>query len=87
MRAILMSFEGQKIESQAKEILAALRAIQKDYTKVEDNLNILQKHLTNAFNMIGNVFSSFSQLGQKITSTRSLEQGVKKEEKALDKGN
>src|SRR3989344_6070301 len=36
LKAILMSFEGQKIESQAKEILTALRAIQKDYEKVED---------------------------------------------------
>jgi DNA recombination protein RmuC len=78
-KAILMSFEGQKIEAKAKEILASLRAIQKDYSKVEDNLNILQKHLTNAYNMLGNVFNSFTQLGRKITSTRSLENGVKRE--------
>jgi DNA recombination protein RmuC len=72
LRAILMSFEGQKIEDQAKEILASLRAIQKDYHKVEDTLAVLQKHLTNAFNMMGNVFSAFSQLGQKITTTQRL---------------
>lgn len=72
LRAILMSFEGQKIEAQAKEILSNLRAIQKDYGRVEENLGILQKHLTNAFNMMGNVFSSFTQLGQKISSTQRL---------------
>lgn len=72
LRAILMSFEGQKIEAKAKEILSSLRAIQKDYTKVEDSLSVLQKHLTNAFNMMGNVFSSFTILGQKINSTRNL---------------
>jgi DNA recombination protein RmuC len=83
IRAILMSFEGQKIEAKAKEILSSLRAIQKDYTKVEDNLNVLQKHLTNAFNMMGNVFSSFTQLGQKITSTQNLGGGVEKETKKL----
>jgi len=77
LRAILMSFEGQKIESEAKEILASLRAIKKDYDQVEGNLNILQKHLTNAFNMMGNVFSSFAQLGQKISLTQNL--GSKKE--------
>ncbi|OGM57796.1 hypothetical protein A2955_04910, partial [Candidatus Woesebacteria bacterium RIFCSPLOWO2_01_FULL_37_19] len=60
MRAILMSFEGQKIEAQAREILSTLRAIQKDYTKVEDNLGILQKHLTNAYNMMSSVFTSFT---------------------------
>ena len=73
MRAILMSFEGQKIEEQARKILTTFRAIQKDYTKVEDNLGVLQKHLNNAYNMMSSVFTSFNQLGQKITSTQSLE--------------
>lgn len=77
MKAILMSFEGQKIESQAKEILFSLRAIQKDYLKVEDNLSVLQKHLTNAYNMMGNVFAAFGSLGQKISSTQRLGSGGK----------
>src|SRR3990167_10974686 len=72
LRAILMSFEGQKIEAKAREILASLRAIQKDYTKVEDNIGILQKHLNNAYNMMSSVITSFGQLGQKIVSTQSL---------------
>lgn len=75
LKAILMSFEGQKIEQQAKLILASLRAIKKDYEKAEESLNILQKHLTNAFNMMGNVFSSFATLGQKIDTTQRLESG------------
>lgn len=79
LKAILMSFEGQKIEAQAKEILASLRAIKSDYGKVEENLGILQKHLTNAYNMMGNVFSAFSNLGQKISSTQNLGSGIKKE--------
>jgi len=78
MKAILMSFEGQKIEAQAKEILSSLRAIQKDYEKAQDNLSILQKHLTNAYNMMGNVFSSFGSLGQKISSTQRLGDGEKR---------
>ena len=78
-----MSFEGQKIEAQAKQILISLRAIQKDYGKVEDNMNVLQKHLTNAYNMMSTVFNSFAQLGQKISSTQTLGDGVKKEVKEL----
>lgn len=66
MRAILMSFEGQKIEEKAREILGSIRAIQKDYSKVDDNLNVLQRHLNNANNMIGNVMGDFAKLGQKI---------------------
>ena len=77
LKAILMSFEGQKIEEEAKRILSSLRAIQKDYLKVQSNLDILQKHLTNAFNMMGNVFSSFTALGHQITNTHSLGDGKK----------
>lgn len=72
MKAILMSFEGQKIESQAKEILSAIRAIEKDYEKVGSSLSVLQRHVTNAHNMMAEVVSIFSQLGHKISSTRKL---------------
>lgn len=77
MKAILMSFEGQKIEAQAKQILSSLRSIRKDYEKVGDNLSTLQKHINNANNMMGNVFDVFGKLGQKISSTQNLESGVK----------
>ncbi len=75
LKAILMSFEGQKIEKQAKEILSSLRAIKKDYGKVEENLNVMQKHLVNATNMMSNVYASFNNLGQKIDGTQRLESG------------
>jgi DNA recombination protein RmuC len=83
MRAILMSFEGQKIEAQAREILSALRAIQKDYSKVDYTLSVLQKHLTNAYNTMSSVISGFTQLGQKITTTQNLGDGVKEKAKEL----
>lgn len=73
LKAILMSFEGQKVEAQAKEILASLRAIQKDYGKVEENLGTLQKHMVNANNMMTTVLTGFTSLGQKITQTKNLE--------------
>src|SRR3990172_6819864 len=84
LKAILMSFEGQKIESQAKEILSSLRAVQKDYEKVSSSLDVLQKHLTNAYNMMGNVVNVFSQLGQKISSARSLSPSKKDEIEVWD---
>jgi len=77
LRAILMSFEGQKIEERAQQILAAIKAIQKDYLKVEDNLLVLGKHVQNAYNQMNNVNTGFNQLGQKINSTQTLGQGVK----------
>ncbi len=72
MKAILMSFEGQRIQSQAKEILAILRSIKKDYEKSDEALSVLSRHITNAYNQMAQVSKNFLSLGQKITSTRLL---------------
>lgn len=79
MKAILMSFEGQKIEARAREILAAIRAIQKDYNKVDESLGVLGRHIQNAYNQMSNVLSGFTLLGQKLTSTQSLGESPKSE--------
>lgn len=75
LQTILLSFEGQKIEAKAKKVFVILRAIQKDYSKLEDNLNTLQSHVGRAYNKMSEVISSFTQLGQKISSTRELGEG------------
>lgn len=72
LRAILMSFEGQKIETRARQILAAIRSVQKDYSKVEEGLGILGRHIQNSYNQMNNVVSSFTLLGQRISSTQAL---------------
>ncbi len=82
LQVLLLSFEGKDLELKSKEVFRILRAIQKDYGKVEENLSTLQKHLNNAYNMMSNVFSSFNQLGQKISSTQTL--GGEKKEKELE---
>lgn len=83
LKAILMSFEGQKIETKAKQVIQTIRAIKKDYENVEDYLSTLNKHLNNAYNQMNNVMSSFTLLGQKITTTTNLSElaeGGKKNE-------
>ena len=84
LQVLLLSFEGKDLEAKSREVFRILRAIQKDYSKVGDNLSVLQKHLNNAYNMMSQVFSSFTHLGQKITSTQSLGAGVKEETKKLE---
>lgn len=83
LKAILMSFEGQKIEKRAKEILATLQAMKKDYEKVDDALSILNRHVTNAYNQMNNVTKFFLSLGQKITSSRLIEGGEETEQLEL----
>ncbi|MDD3531739.1 MAG: DNA recombination protein RmuC [Candidatus Shapirobacteria bacterium] len=87
MKAILASFEGQKVEERAKQILAALGAIGKDYEKIADNLSTLSRHLTNAHNQMNNVNASFNLLGQKIVGAKQLESGIEASDgKALGEG-
>lgn len=73
LQTILLSYEGKKIESRAKEIFTLLRAIQKDYSKLEGNLSTLSRHVTNAYNQMSETNQNFSSLGQKLSSTRTLE--------------
>ncbi|OGK14507.1 hypothetical protein A3C98_05660 [Candidatus Roizmanbacteria bacterium RIFCSPHIGHO2_02_FULL_37_15] len=72
MKAILMSFEGQRIQEKAKEILEILKAIKKDYEKTDESFSILTRHVTNAYNQLTQVSKSFLSLGQKLTSTQLL---------------
>lgn len=84
MKAILMSYEGQKIQSQAKDILSILQGMKKDYEKADESLSVLNKHVTNAYNQMFQVSKSVSQLGQKISSTRSMSSSVETQEKLLE---
>jgi len=84
LQVLLLSFEGKDLEAKSREVFRILRAVQKDYSKVDENLGVLQKHLNNAYNMMSSVITSFTQLGQKISSTQTLGAGVKKELKELD---
>jgi len=72
MKAILMSFEGEKIEKRAQQILASLRSIEKEYEDVSQGMGTLQRHLTNATNMLNMVSGSFLKLGQRIQTTKAL---------------
>ncbi|AKM79793.1 MAG: hypothetical protein UX85_C0001G0049 [Candidatus Beckwithbacteria bacterium GW2011_GWB1_47_15] len=72
LQSLLLSFEGQKIEAKTREIFRLMRAIQKDYEKTESVLELLGKHLNNAYNQFANVAKSFNLLGQKLDSTRQI---------------
>ena len=72
LQTILLSFEGKKVESQSKEVLRLLRALQIDYEKVNDSLDVLGKHIGNASNQYLNVNKGFSNLGQKLSTTKHL---------------
>lgn len=79
LQTILLSFEGKKIEAHSREIFRTLRALQIDYDKVQDNMGILGKHISNASSQFSNVTTQFLNMGQKLNSTRTLEEKVTEE--------
>ncbi len=74
LQTILLSFEGKKIESRSRDLFKMLRALQVDYNKVEDQMLVLGKHINNAQSQFTNVNMGISQIGQKINSTKSLDE-------------
>ncbi len=72
LQSLLLSFEGQKIEAKTREIFRLLRAVQKDYAKTSGVLDVLGRHINNAYNQFSNVAKSFSLMGQKLESSAQL---------------
>jgi len=72
LQVLLLSFQGKELEQKSQEVFRILRAIQKDYGKIDEHLGVLGKHVTNAYNSMNTVSSSFSQLGQKLSQTNML---------------
>lgn len=72
LQVLLLSFQGKELEQKSREVFRLLRAIQKDYGKVEENLGVLGKHVGNAYNTMSNVTGAFNVLGQKLSRTQTL---------------
>lgn len=83
LQVLLLSFQGKELEQKSREVFQLLRAIQKDYGKVEENLGVLGRHVNNAYNSMSTVSSTFNLLGQKLTQTQHLT-GAPKENKQME---
>lgn len=73
LQVLLVSFQGKQMQEKSREIFRLLQSIQKDYSRIEEGLSVLNKHVTNAFNSVNSVNSSFQLLGQKLDKTHLLE--------------
>jgi DNA recombination protein RmuC len=84
LHTLLLSFEGKKIEARSREIFRMIRAMKKDYEKTESQLGILGRHIGNAYNQLNKVFNHFNLLGQKLSSTSEIGNGIGVEAKELE---
>lgn len=76
LRAILMSFEGRKIEERAAAILVSLRSIKTESDKFSESLRVLTKHVNDSKNTLDIVNNRFSSLNTKISLTHSQKNKV-----------
>lgn len=72
LQVLLLSFQGKELEQKSREIFRLLRAIQKDYEKIDTELGVLGRHVGNAYNTMSSVTGSFSLLGQKLSKTQTM---------------
>ena len=72
LQVLLLSFQGKDLEQKSRQVFQLLRAIQKDYGKVEENIGVLGRHINNAYNSMSGVSSTFGLLGQKLSQTQTL---------------
>lgn len=84
LRTILLSLEGQKIAGKTSEVFNLLRAIQKDYEKLNENFSLLGKHLTNAYNSMNTTSQTMNQIGNKLESAHTLKSGLDSDKKAIE---
>ena len=79
LQVLLLSFQGKELEQKSREVFRLLRAIHKDYGKVEENLGVLGRHINNAYNSMSSVSSTFGLLGQKLSQTQQIQDIATKE--------
>lgn len=75
LQTVLLSLEGQKIAGKTSEVFTLLRAVQKDYEKLNGDFTLLGKHLTNAYNSLGSTSQTMNRLGNKLDSAHQLKSG------------
>jgi len=74
LRAILMGLEGQKVTQKAREILAGIRSVQKNFNDLSSSFDTMSRHVTHSYNSLSEVRNNFSKLGNAITITGRLDQ-------------
>jgi DNA recombination protein RmuC len=66
LRAVLVSFEGQRIAAEIKTIQQALRAIHQEVGKFEQVFNTLQTHVNNTYATMSRASSQLMSLSNKV---------------------
>jgi len=73
LQMLFQAYQSQEFASQAKEALAQLNGIKQQSLKLEEGLEVLEKHIRNANTKVGDVKTDHLKLSQQIDQTVKLE--------------
>ncbi len=74
LQIIMRAFEGKNFAQKSRRVLQLLRALEKDYSNLEESLSVLGGHIGNTYNKFHDVQGKTALLGQKLTSAASLQE-------------
>lgn len=72
LQTVLLSLEGELVEAKAKEVMNYLKSIQSDSAKFGGELDLVNKHLSNAKTNMDRAVVSYEKLSGKIQSANRL---------------
>jgi len=83
LKIILVAYQSKSLEKHAGEILKAISGIRMEASKFNEDLDVLEHHISNSYKSMDNVKGKFSKLFGKIESAQSIEEHLDTEEKKL----
>lgn len=73
LRAVMIGYEGKKIEEKAKQILVQLKSIKNETNAYHSQIRTLNRHINNAKNMSDESLKTFESLDNKLNNIQKLE--------------
>jgi DNA recombination protein RmuC len=84
LKIILVAYQQGQLEKHAGEILKALSGIKIEAEKINDDMGVLEKHISNSFNSVGNIRNKYQKFVNNIESLKRL--GNTTEQEKLESG-
>ncbi len=83
VKIILVAYQQKSLEKHAGEILKALSGIKVEAEKFDEDLGVLDRHITNSYKSMDNIKSKFGRLFGKIESAQALDDQKETEQARL----
>lgn len=78
LNVLYAAYQSQQFAENAEQVLALIRGIQQQSSKLGDELQVLQKHVSNASSKMADVTSEHSRLDMHIGQASQIETGDRK---------